>query len=415
MKYDLAVIGGGPAGLMAAGRAGELGVSVILLEKNRSLGVKLLMTGGGRCNLSNKIGDVKELVGKYGINGKFLFSALNNFGVAETVDFFDSRGVKLKTEDDGRIFPASDKAEDVLRALVGYLKSSQVEIKTNAEVKEIVKKGSQIEKIILAGGEEILASKYVICTGGKSYPASGSTGDGYKWLKKLGHGIVEVLPALTPIIIKDKIVKELEGLSLKNIGVAVYKDNKKITASTGEAIFTKDGLSGPLILNLSRIIGRKFPGKLKLRIDFYPALGWDEFDRQLQKDFRADNNKLFRNFLEKMLSPKLAKVILKLSNVNPNKQVNLISKEERHQLAALLKEFDLEIYGLAGFDRAMVSSGGVKLNEVDPKTLKSKLIDNLYLAGEVLDLDGPTGGYNLQICWSTGYRAGESAAPIQKS
>lgn len=325
------------------------------------------------------------------------------------MEFFENRGMETKIEPGNRVLPVSDKAQDVLGVLIGYLKDSGVEVKVNSEIKEIIKKSKKIEKLILANGEEIIADKYIICTGGKSYPLTGSSGDGYKWLKKLGHEIVEPLPALTPIALKDKFVKELEGVSLKDVSIFIYKNNKKIESQIGEAIFTSDGMSGPLILNMSRIVGKNLSENLKLRVDFYPQLDFDKLDRKIQADFQNDNNKLFRNFLEKLLQPKLAMVILKLFGINPEKQVNLVTKEERKKLVHLLKEFDLEISGLGGFEKAMVTSGGVKLIEIDPKTMKSKLIDNLYLAGEILDLDGPTGGFNLQICWSTGYVAGESA------
>lgn len=409
MKYDIAVIGGGPAGMMAAGRAGELRASVVLLEKNNKLGIKLLMTGGGRCNITNQAIESKNLVDIYGKNGKFLFSSLSGFGVSEVIDFFQARGVKIKTEQNGRFFPVSNSANDILKCLKRYLVDSGVEVRLNSAVKELIVKNKKLEKIILTSCEEILADKYIICVGGKSYPASGSAGDGYAWLKKLGHEIVSPLPALTPIIVKNKIVRELEGLSLKNVEVALLKDNEKITTSRGEMIFTSNGLSGPLALNLSREIGRLLPQKMLLRIDFYPDHSRSELEEKVLADFRADNNKAFKNYLGKLLSPKLSALILKLSGINPAKQVNSVSRQERKKLIELLKGLDLEVARTAGFNQAMVTSGGVKLSEIDPKTMKSKLINNLYLAGEVLDLDGPTGGYNLQICWSTGYRAGESA------
>lgn len=409
MKYDIVVIGGGPAGLMAAGRAGELGAHVVLLERNPQLGFKLLMTGGGRCNLTNKIEEPRKLVEKYGVNGKFLFSAFNRFGVNETIEFFEARGVKTKVEANNRVLPVSDRADDVLKALLSYLKKSKVEVRTRVEVKEIIKKSGKIEKIIITDVEEILADKFIITTGGKSYPPSGSTGDGYKWLKKLGHEIIDTKPILTPVVVKDKIVKDLEGLSLKDIKISLFRENKKIESQNGEAIFTKDGLSGPLILDLSRTISRELPAQLKLRLDFFSQLDLEELDKKLQAYFKTDNNKSFKNFLAKLLAPKLVLVILKLSGTDPDKKVNSISREERQKLVRLLKEFDLEVDSLAGYDKAMVTAGGVKLSEVDPKSMRSKLIDNLYLAGEILDLDGPTGGFNLQICWSTGYVAGESA------
>ncbi|MCK4967466.1 MAG: aminoacetone oxidase family FAD-binding enzyme, partial [Candidatus Aenigmarchaeota archaeon] len=251
---------------------------------------------------------------------------------------------------------------------------------------------------------------YIICTGGKSYPLTGSTGDGYNWATNLGHTIIKLAPALTPIIIKEKIVKELEGLSLKNVEISIYKNNKKIATKFGEALFTADGMSGPIILDLSRSIYQEDFNNLFLQIDFKPALEFIKLDRRIQRDWQQVNNKMFKNSLNKLLPRKLIPIIIKLSGINPAKKVNLITKEERKKLLHLLKEFKLNIKGLVGYNKAIITKGGIKLSEVSPKTMKSKLIDNLYFAGEILDLDGPTGGYNLQVCWSTGYLAGENAA-----
>lgn len=409
MKYDVVIIGGGPAGMMAAGRAGELGARVILIEKNKNLGVKLLMTGKGRCNITNKTEDIREITDKFGENGKFLFSSLNKFGVEDVIDFFESRGVKTKVERGDRVFPISDRAQDVLNALVKYLKKSKVEIKTDARVKKIIKQKNRIEKVALESGEEIFADKFVICTGGKSYPNTGSMGDGYGWIKKLGHTITKLAPALTPVVIKEKFVKELEGLNLKNTEISVYKKEKKIDSRFGEAIFTAHGMSGPIILDMSKKIGENLPN-IFLKIDFKPALEFPKLKQRIERDFKEGSNKMFKNILDNLLPQKLISVIIKLSGIDPEKKVNLITKEEKNKLTHLLKEFNLEVNGLAGFMKAVITSGGVKLSEVDPKTMKSKLIDNLYFAGEILDLDGPTGGYNLQVCWSTGFIAGNSAA-----
>lgn len=410
MKYDVVVIGGGPAGMMSAGRAGELGSRVLLLEKNRGLGIKLLITGKGRCNITNKTDDLKELINRFGKNGKFLFSSFYKFGVDDVIEFFESRKVKTKVERGNRVFPVSDKSKDILDVLTGYLKKSQVKIKTNAQVKEIIKKGEKIEKVILDNGDEIFADKFIICTGGKSHPGTGSSGDGFHWLTKLGHKITKLAPSLTPIVVEDKIVKDLEGLSLKNVEISIYKNDKKIDSRFGEAIFTANGLSGPVILDMSKKIGKELSAKMKVRIDFKPALDFEKLDRRIQRDFREKNNKMFKNSLEKLLPQKLIPVIIKLSKINPEKKVNLITKEERKILLHLIKEFDLNLKELAGYDKAIVTAGGVDLKEIDPATMKSKLIDNLYFAGEIIDIDGPTGGYNLQICWSTGYVAGESVS-----
>ena len=412
MKYNVAVIGGGPAGIIAAGRAGELGSHVVLIEKNKALGSKLLITGKGRCNLTNKVNDLKKIIDKFGKNGKFLFSALSKFGVDETINFFEENGLKTKVERGNRVFPMSDKSQDVINTLTRYLRKSHVDIKTNSEVRKIIKKNNKIEKILLTSGEEIIADNFIICTGGKSHPRTGSTGDGYRWAEKVGHTVNRLLPSLVPIIVKERYVKRLEGLSLKNVEISIYKNGKKIISRFGEAIFTADGMSGPIILDMSKEIGKELHNKIKMQIDFKPALDFVKLSKRIQRDFQKNPNKLFRNGLNDLLPKKLIPVIVKLSKINLNKKVNSVTKEERKRLVHLLKEFSLEIKGLQDFKRAIITTGGIKLSEIDHKTMKSKLIDNLYFAGEILDLDGPTGGYNLQVCWTTGYIAGESIGQL---
>ncbi len=406
---DLIVIGGGPAGMIMAGRAAEKGARVLLLEKNPKLGVKLLITGKGRCNIVNAETDIKKVTQQFGDNGKFLYSVLNKFGSQDIVKFFEDLGVKTKIERGNRIFPVSDRSEDILKALIKYLKKNKVEVKTKAEVKDIIFKENKIEKIVLKSGEELTASNYAICTGGKSYPATGSSGDGYRWLKKSGHNIIPPTPSLVPVILNEKYIKDLEGLSLKNVQIEVYQDNKKKDSRFGEAIFTSNGLSGPIILDMSKKIGELLNnGEVTLKIDFKPALDFKVLDKRIQNDFKEMNNKMFKNSLDLLLPKKLIPVIIKLSKIDEDKKVNSITKEERSVLLHLLKEFELEVKKIDGFDKAIITSGGVDLKEIDPKTMKSRIISNLYLTGEVLDLDGPTGGYNLEASWSTGYCAGDN-------
>ncbi|MBU4216555.1 NAD(P)/FAD-dependent oxidoreductase [Candidatus Parcubacteria bacterium] len=410
MNYNIIIIGGGPAGMMTAGRAGELGQQVLLLEKNQSLGIKLLATGHGRCNLTNMFADKKELIDCYGKNSKFLMSAFHRFGVKETLDFFKTRGVVTKVEDNGRVFPKSDKARDVLQVLTNYLDENKVQIKYGAIVKKIIKKDDKIEKIILESGEELMADKFVICVGGQSYPGTGSTGDAYAWLEKLGHNIVKPRPALTSLILNDTFVKAVEGVSLQNIGITLKKDNKKMNTKSGSIIFTADGVSGPAIIDMSREVDLSVSGKFSLSLDLLPHVNEADLDLQLQKEFQRDGNKMIKNSLTPLAPSRLGVLLLWLLNIDPEKQLSVMTKDERRGIVRLLKSFSLEIKDVKGFDKAMITAGGVDTREVNPKTMQSKIIENLYFAGEILDLDGPTGGYNLQICWSTGHAAGEALA-----
>lgn len=421
MKYDIIIIGGGPAGMMAAGCAAELSNKesklsrILVIEKNREPGVKLLITGKDRCNITNIKDDIQEIVNKFGKNGKFLYSALNKFGPSEVINFFESRGLKTKIERGGRVFPESDKSLDVRQTLLDYLKELKVEIRKNTSVKKILHKDNKITEIVLHNGNSVSADKYILATGGRSYPVTGSTGDGYKWIQDLGHTLISPKPALTPIIVKEELVRKLEGLSLKNVKISVYQNNKKIDSRFGDAVFTFDGMSGPIIIDMSKKIGQALAesendknNKIEIKIDFKPSLDFQKLDKRIQCDFHEGINKDFKNSLDKLLPKKLIPIIIKLSEIDPDKKVNIISKEERRKLIHLLKEFTLEVTKLKGFQKAIITSGGVKLSEVDSTTMQSKLINNLFFAGEVLDLDGPTGGYNLQVCWSTGYVAGES-------
>jgi hypothetical protein len=408
MTYDVVIIGGGPAGMMAAMRASERGARVLILEKNNNLGLKFLTTGHGRCNITNISADNKQTIGVYGQNSKFLFSPFNKFSVDSTLKFFADLGVETKIEDNGRVFPKSNRAIDVRSALVKYLEKNNVEIIFEAQVKKVVANDKKIEKVILENGQEIFSNNFIVATGGKSYPETGSTGDGYEWLGNLGHTINTPRPALTPIIVKEKIVKELEGLSLKSIEIRVFQNKKKIISRLGEIIFTADGISGPAIIDLSSQVGALLPAPITLQLDFKPEINIIELEKKMQIDFHHSNNKIIKNYLLVIVPPKLASVILKLTGVDEQRPVNMITKVERQALARALKEFTLEVKELKGFNKAMLTAGGVDIKEINPKTMGSRLYQNLFLAGEILDLDGPTGGYNLQICWSTGYVAGDS-------
>ena len=406
--YDIAVIGGGPAGMIAAGKAGSLGARVILLEKNDILGKKLLITGKGRCNITNADFNIRSFIEKFGKKGKFLYPSLNTFGSQDIINFFNKRGLPTKIERGKRVFPEGDRAKDVLDILSNYLYENKVEVIYNSSVNEFITSKDKISKIICKD-KKIIADNYILCTGGLSYPATGSNGDGYKLVEKIGHSITKIRPALAPIILKESWVNKLQGLSLKNVSISIFQNNKKVDDRFGEALFTHNGLSGPIILDMSKKIGELINhGEVKLFIDFKPAINHKELDIRLQRDLNEFKNKIFKNSLDKLLPKTLIPVIIQLSDINPEKQANSITKEERKKIVNLLKHFVLYVECLENIDKAIITSGGIKLDEIEPKTMQSKKISNLYLAGEILDLDGPTGGYNLQVCWSTGYLAGKS-------
>jgi len=411
MIYDVVVIGGGPAGMMAVGRAAEFGAKTVLVEKNKTLGRKLLITGKGRSNITKAEFNPKEMVKKYGREGDFFLYPLSVFGPKKTIDFFEKRGLRTKIERGKRIFPESDNSGDVLNILINYLKLGKAEVMVGAEVKEIVRDKNTIRKIVLADGREIFAKNYIIAAGGKSSPGTGSTGDSYKWAEKLGHNVSKLRPALVPIKIKEDWPKMAQGLSLKNIELSVFQNGKKKDSRFGEMLFTHFGMSGPIVLDLGKIVGELLEkGEVKIILDLKPALDSQTLDKRIQNDFSKYSNKLFRNSLSDLLPQKLIPIFIELSGIDPVKEVNSVTREERHKTVRLLKSLEMTVSGVLGFEHAIVTSGGVSLKEIDSKTMKSKIIDNLFFAGEVIDLHGPTGGYNLQQSWSTGYLAGQSAA-----
>ena len=408
--YDIAVIGAGPAGMMAAIRSGQFGAKVVVLEKKQTPGLKLLMTGKERCNITHNEPDPRTMVESYGANGKFLLSALFTFGVNETLEFFHQNGLPTKVERGGRIFPQSERAKDVQALLLRLMKKHGIELRLNTQIAKVDVAGNHIEKILLQNGE-IQAGKIIFATGGLSYPKTGATGDGFAWAKELGHSIIKPVPALTPILVKEPYIKELQGISLKNVSIALFQNGCKQDERFGEALFMDNGLSGPIILDISKKAGDLLDsGEVSLRIDFKPALDMEKLDNRLIRDFEKFNTKKIKNALQALLPKRIVPIILKLAEIDAEKKCNTISKKERKRLRVLLKGFPFTVHRLVGFKKAVVTAGGVSLKEIDPKSMRSKIIDNLFFAGEILDLDGPTGGYNLQVAWSTGWLAGESAA-----
>ena len=396
------VVGGGAAGIMAAIRAAEGGAHVILLEKMPQLGRKLRITGKGRCNLTNAA-DVAEVVKNIPGNGKFLFSALKNFSPADAVNFFESLGVKTKVERGGRVFPASDDASEVLDALARRLAILGVDIKTNSPVKEILAENKKIVGALV--GEKIFkCDALILATGGMSYPATGSTGDGFKFARKLGHTVTEILPALVPLETEEEFVKDLQGLSLRNVRVKLLADGKKISEHFGEMLFTHFGVSGPIILTLSRRAAKLLAEKkfVELEINLKPALSPEQLDARILRDFDKFKGKIIKNSLGDLLPAKLIPPVLDLSFLPEEKRVDEITAAQRRRLAQTLRALPLTIIGTRPISEAIVTAGGVDVRELDPRTMRSKLVENFFVVGEVADVDGFTGGFNLQAAWAMG-------------
>lgn len=412
--YDVAVIGGGPAGMMAGIFAAQAGASVTIVEKNPTLGKKLLITGHGRCNLANAIFDNRALAEKYGEKGKFLLSPLSQWNMRDTIDFFESRGMPTKVEAEGRIFPQSDDAQSVLDVLLADLKKYRVTIVTNSPVLKVLHKKDEIFGIETSHGI-IRARSYTIATGGTSRPETGSTGEGFDWLKELGHTISAPEPSLVPIKVAEQWVKNLQGLSFLNVRATIIKDKKVHEAREGKILFTHFGLSGPLILNMSRMIGDLMrENAVALSLDLFPSLDEQALDEKLRAHLTARQNKKWRNAFVGFFPSLFIPIAIDLSLINPETFVNKISRAERLAFVKKLKDLRITPTGLLGPEKAIVSSGGVALEEIDFKTMRSKKIENLYLAGDILDFDRPSGGFSLQICWTTGFIAGKSAGNIHK-
>ena len=401
------VIGGGAAGMLAAIIAARNGKQVTLLEKNEKLGKKLFITGKGRCNLTNAC-DMEDLFRNIVTNHKFLYSSLYGFDNQTTMDFFEGLGLHLKTERGNRVFPESDHSSDVLRVLEQELRKQKVQVKLRTEVKEISVCDSVIQGVVLSDGSKLNGDKVIVATGGLSYPSTGSTGDGYRFAKTAGHTIQPCSPSLVPMETEETWCKEIMGLTLKNVSVTLNCGKKKIYEGFGEMLFTHFGVSGPLILSASAYTGKYLNESLVLKIDLKPALSESQLDERLQRDFFRYQNRQLQNAMDDLLPKKLIPIVIACSQISPDKKVNIITREERLQLVQTLKGLPLHVSGFRDYKEAIITRGGVNVREINPQTMESKLVKGLYFAGEVVDVDALTGGFNLQIAWSTGYAAGNS-------
>jgi predicted Rossmann fold flavoprotein len=398
------VIGGGPAGMMAAIAASDKN-SVVLVESNDRLGKKLFITGKGRCNITNAK-DISEFFEYIPGNPNFMYSSLYSFTNEDTMNFFEKLGVELKVERGDRVFPKSDKSSDIINAFSDALKNNKVEVKLRSKVAMIEMGDNKINHIVLEDNTIIKGDYFIICTGGVSYPLTGSRGDGLVFGKAAGHKIIKPKPSLVPIELKETWVKELQGLSLKNVKIKIVEGKKVLFEDFGEMLFTHFGISGPIVLSASRVVNDN--KSLNVSINLKPALTDEELDKRLQKDFQKFINKDFKNALDELLPQKLIDVIVRLSEIDENKKVNSITREERKRLIHLIQNLDFSIKGLRPVEEAIVTAGGIDTKEIDPSTMKSKLVHNLSFAGEVIDVDAYTGGYNIQIAISTGYLAGKN-------
>ena len=399
------IVGGGAAGMMAAIIASKNGKKVTLIEQNEKLGKKLFITGKGRCNITNAC-DIEDLFQSVVTNPKFLYSSFYSFSNDMLMDFFEKIGLPYKVERGNRVFPLSDHSSDVIKVLEREMKNNGVEILLNTKVSSIIVENNICKGVNIKGGKAIYSDSVIVATGGVSYPRTGACGDGYKFAKSVGHSIIETKPSLVPFELADSCCKDLMGISLKNVSATIYADGKKIYSDFGEMLFTHFGVSGPIIIKASAYIHKYLDKDLTLTIDLKPALDEKQLDERLIKDFNIFINKQLKNGLEKLLLRSLIPVIIDKAGIDGDKKINELTKEERHKLLITIKNVPFKITGLRGWAEAIITKGGVKVKEIDPGTMESKLTSGLYFAGEVLDLDALTGGFNLQIAWSTGYLAG---------
>ena len=410
---SIVVVGGGAAGLMAAAAAAQAGANVLLLERNEKLGKKLYITGKGRCNVTNAC-DTQDLFGQILRNAKFMYSAIYTFDNFRVMDFFEQNGTPLKTERGGRVFPVSDHASDIIRALSNALERGQVNVRLHTRAASVSK---QADGFVVKDtkGASFAADKVILATGGLSYPSTGSTGDGYGFAQHFGHTIQTLNPSLTAMVAKESYIKELQGLSLKNVRARIFDGAKLVYDDFGEMLFTHFGVSGPLMLSASAVVNDCLLSRhLQLFIDLKPALTIEQLDQRILRDFEKFKNKQFKNALGALLPLRLIPVAVALSQVDAERKVHEITKEERKSLLQVLKNFPATLTGFRDFKEAIITRGGVHVKEIDPSTMESKLVKGLYFAGEMLDVDALTGGYNLQAAWSSGYLAGSSAAQERK-
>lgn len=402
------IVGGGAAGMLASIFAARQGHEVHVYEKNEKLGKKLYITGKGRCNLTNAC-EMDTLFDSVRTNTRFLYSAFYGFTNQDAMQFFEEEGLRLKTERGERVFPASDKSADVLDTLRRSMKKAGVKVHLNTAVKELICHDGQAEGILLENGETIKGDTVIVATGGLSYPSTGSTGDGYRFAEEAGHKVTDCLPSLVPFNIREEYVKELQGLSLKNVEISIYNGKKQIFREFGEMLFTHFGVSGPLILTASSFVGPQAARQeLRLMLDLKPALTSEQLDQRVLRDFDANPNKSFKNVASGLFPAKLTPVMIRLSGIEPDKKVHDISRDERQRFVRLIKNLEMTVTGLRDYREAIITKGGVSVKEINPSTMESKLVKGLYFIGEVLDLDAVTGGFNLQIAWSTAYAAGNA-------
>lgn len=407
------VVGGGAAGMFAAIAAAKNGHQVTLYEKNEKLGKKIFITGKGRCNITNAA-DMEELFDAVVTNSKFLYSSFYGYTNQNVIDFFEDAGVPVKIERGNRVFPISDHSSDVIRALEREMKKVGVKVCLNTEVKSVEAEKGKFNKVVLKDATTQAADACIVATGGLSYRSTGSTGDGFRFAENVGHKVTQCFPSLVPMETKEPWICELQGLSLRNVEAKILDGKKELYKDFGEMLFTHFGVSGPLIISASSYVGKKFMDKngqkkeLTLEIDLKPALTEEQLDQRVLRDFEENHNRQFKNAITKLFPTKLIPVMLELGGIDPEKKVNSIEKEERKQFVHLIKHFRMTLTGLRGYLEAIITKGGVNVKEIDPGTMESKLVKGLYFAGEVLDLDALTGGFNLQIAWSTGYAAGNA-------